>query len=78
MFVFDLGLLWQYSAGKSYTIQVFFDDGETDGKDKIEIQKASTNPKTGDTGILFWMTASFVSLACLAVILPGKKRSYRA
>ncbi len=61
-----------------HTVKVVYTDGETDGKDKIEIQKAGTNPKTGDTGILFWMAASLVSLACLAVILPGKKKSYQA
>lgn len=66
------------TVGKHYIQLVFKDGGETSGTDQFEIQKAGTNPKTGDNGILFWMTASLVSVAGLAAILSGKKKHYQA
>lgn len=65
------------TVGK-HEIQLVFKDGETSGADQFEIQKAGTNPKTGDNTILFWMTASLVSVAGLAAILSGKKKHYQA
>ena len=75
----DEAYLETLTTGKK-TIKVVYDDGSTDGKDQIEILKAgSTNPKTGDEGILFWMTASVLSLACLAAAaIPGRKRKFQA
>lgn len=75
----DEAYLETLTTGKK-TVKVVYTDGETDGKDQIEILKAgSTNPKTGDDGILFWMTASVLSLACLAVMtISGRKRRYQA
>lgn len=61
-----------------HKIQLVLNDGETGGSDEIQIYKAGTNPKTGDNGILFWTAASLVSLICLAVILPGKKKNHLA
>lgn len=75
----DEAYLETLTTGKK-TVKVVYTDGETDGKDQIEILKAgSTNPKTGDDGILFWMTAAVLSLACLAVMtISGRKRRYQA
>lgn len=73
----DEDYLDTFSVGE-YVIKVVYEDGETDGNDKIVILKAGTNPKTGDEGILLWMAASVLSLACLAVIVPGRKRKFQA
>ena len=65
-------------AGK-YKIQVKYQYGATDGEDQIQILSSGTNPKTGDEGILLWMTASVLSLACLAAAaICGRKRRYQA
>lgn len=66
------------TTGKK-TIKVVYTDGATDGEDQLEIVKAGTNPKTGDDGIRFWMTASVLSLACLAAVACcGRKRKFQA
>ena len=65
-------------AGK-YKIQVKYQYGATDGEDQIQILSSGTNPKTGDEGILLWMTASALSLACLtAAACFGRKRRFQA
>lgn len=75
----DEAYLETLTTGKK-TIKVVYTDGSTDGTDQIEILKAgSTNPKTGDEGIRFWMTASVLSLVCLAAaVVPGRKRKFQA
>ena len=75
----DEAYLETLTTGKR-TIKVVYTDGSTDGTDQIEILKAgSTNPKTGDEGIRFWMTASVLSLVCLAAaVVPGRKRKFQA
>lgn len=75
----DEAYLDTLTTGKK-TIKVVYTDGDTGDTTKIEILKAgSTNPKTGDEGILLWMTASVLSLACLAAAACfGRKRRYQA
>ena len=75
----DDAYLETLTTGKK-TIKVVYSDGSTDGSVKIEIFKAgSLNPKTGDDGILLWMAASVLSLACLAAVaFSPKKRKFQA
>lgn len=67
------------TVGK-HTIKLEYTDGETDGKDEIQILKAGTNPKTGDNSHLaVWMLTGAVSFAGLtAAVCSSRKRKHQA
>ena len=67
------------STGK-HTIQVVYNDGETNGEDYFRIYNSGSNPATGDNRHMMMLVGIMMtSLLCMAMMVmfaPRKKGKY--